>query len=128
VTLYFILSPQEQKKRQCLLDALRGNMSISFISNNNVSMRAVTLAELYVLTRTLRGDYFFMTMSYLSELTRNEMNHLLLETDNLVVVTKDDPSCDNKKIKWFKRAIKQQTYPNLRYSMPYVHKMIGLPA
>jgi hypothetical protein len=128
VTLYFILSPQEKKKdRQFLLDSLRGNMSISFISNNNVSMRTVTLAELYALTRTPRGDYFFMTVSYLSELSRNEMNHLLLEIDNLVVVTKDD-QCDNKKIKWFKRAIKQQTYPNLRYSMPYVHKMIGLPA
>lgn len=125
LTLYYILSPQENKKdRQFMLDSLRGNMTIKFVSNNNITIRAVTLADLYQLVRQ-PGDFFFLSMSYLSVLTRNEMNHLLLEIDNLTVVSSDARIIDGK-MKWFKRAIKQQTFPNLRYSMPYVHKMIGL--
>jgi hypothetical protein len=127
-TLYFILSPKQYKHdQQYMIDSLRGNMNIKFISANTITFHCVRLQELHSLVRT-KNDCFFMTMDYLKELTRNEINHLLLEIDSLVIITNDEIYTNEKKLKWFKKIIKEQTYPNLRYTMPFVQKTIGLTA
>ena len=121
-----VLVAQHHKKRDASLDAVEHNLTLQYRNAHAVSLRAVTLAELPFLcmTRGYESEWFFFLIGteLLSRLDRNQMNHLFMTVPNLTLLCRPDEYTTAKKKphKLLRKTIRMQSFPNTRYSLPYV--------
>ncbi len=130
VKLCVLMSEKEaaSKFKKPSLNKVKDSITLKFISVFNIRIIPITVAGLVGLDQTTNyeGEWvlFIIPLTYLKQLSRNEVNHLLLETHNLTVITEKTKKYDSKKGNgWFKKAIKTQTYPNIRYTLPYARRL-----
>jgi hypothetical protein len=127
IQIFHILSSFEntrKREKKILMDSLRESLTVKFSSNNNVHFSETSLAELYTLPRTQQYDiYFFITMECLKRMTHNEWNHLLLETDSLIVCTKEITKLSPEKL--VTSLLREPVFPNLRYTLHYKRKHLS---
>jgi hypothetical protein len=133
VKLCVIISPKEAASRfkKDTLNLVKDGLTLKFISNHSILIVPITLEGLVGLDQTTGYEkewvLFLIHAPYLKQLTRNETNHLLLETHNLLVITDKVKQYDSKKgNNWFKKFIKPQKYPNIRYTLPHMKRLLPL--
>lgn len=120
VTLFHFLSEFDFSKRgnQPDLERLRESLTPGFISRKSLTIQPIQISHLvrHPPQTSVEGrvELFLVRMEYLKKLTRNEVNHILLELPHrkpLIILT------DNISKKW-KHSLEK--FPNLRYTLPYM--------
>ena len=130
VKLYVLMSEKEAscKFKKPTLDQIKEQMTLKFISVHNVVVVPMTVEGLVGLDQTTsygeEWTLFLITTTYLKTLSRNEINHLLLETHNLTIITPRGKKY-NSGNGLFRKTISKQIYPNIRYTLPYMKRIIS---
>jgi hypothetical protein len=102
-------------------------MTVKFRTNNSVKVETVTLAHMCsmpVSRHTTARYCYFVTRAALERMTRNELNHLLVETLREPLVVLLPPGEKPTSFKWLHEcAALRQQYPNARYTARLMHTL-----
>lgn len=122
---------QTRKKPDPLVGLIESGVTAKFRANNNVRVETMTLGQLTTWPMSRHqantGYYFFVSRHYMQQLSRNELNHLLMElpTTPLIVVCDERPP---KSFKWLLESeCAHQKVPNARYTLRYLYKILPPP-
>jgi len=132
VTIYCLVSVEEASKRQpsfeSVMTMVETSLNSKYRTNNNIQIVRITLVELTTLplsrfsprTRQL----FFISQRYMKLLSRNELNHLLMEIPGegsaLTVVCEAVSSSFG----WLRKSPSSHpSFPNSRFTMAYLKKL-----
>jgi hypothetical protein len=140
VFLHCLVSVEESLLRLppagSLQDRLEEAITLAYRSNHNVRISRVTVAQLSTLplSRDRPGTrhschLFFITQRHMKLLTRNEINHLLLELppeeeESLTVLCE---SSSPGSLGWLRKAPSSHPlFPNSRFTMAYLRRVAPL--
>lgn len=114
--------PQTRAAEAAAADALqRMAGGVKFHKRAVARCDALTLGALPTLDRGRDAHHFFVEASLLTQMTRNEVNHLLLEASQLTVLVESVPEGGEKWLtKLLKRGASSGDEPNTRYSLYYL--------
>lgn len=120
LTLILIDQLSLTRKFTELQQRVEENLTKKFTLAHNLTVKRQGLDSLFMLQQDEESRHVFITTRhFMQELKRNELNHLFVEQDCLIIVG-DRGKKSSHSLDWLAKQVERLKFPNMRHTLPYL--------